>query len=119
EGQKGHGADPNFSLSPAGGEGRGEGANPTLYRLRRELTFVRGSLLRVIVPIEPVGALVPCERIGVKFAFRARQQFEVAAGVAPAHEPGAHPHRAGQPAMRRDVADADTHAPVARPIWRR
>ena len=84
-----------------------------------ELTFVRGDLFGVIVAIKPIGVLVPFESGRMKLALGRRQQLEMPAGIAAAHQPSAHPDRPSQPGMRRDVADADADPAMAGPVRRR
>src|SRR5689334_22126924 len=43
----------------------------------------------------------------------------MAAGIAAAHERRAHPHGAGEPAMRRDITDADADAAMRGAVRRR
>src|SRR5436190_10484370 len=84
-----------------------------------ELLLVRRHLLGVIVAVASVDKLVPLERRGMQLAFGWRNQVEMPAAILPSHEPGTHPHRAGEPAMRRDIADAEPDPPVIRPVRRR
>src|SRR5712691_4289000 len=90
-----------------------------LSRLGGKLALVRGDLLGVIVAIEPVHPLVALQRSRMQLAFGRRNQIEMPEAVAPPHEPGAHPYRAGEAAMRRDIADADPDPAVMRPVRRR
>src|SRR5690348_16379852 len=55
----------------------------------------------------------------MQLALRRRDQLEMPASVTAAYQPGAHSYRAGQPAMRRDVADAEPDPAVRRPVRRR
>src|SRR5205085_5473325 len=85
----------------------------------RELLFVRRDLLGVIIAIPAVDALVPFEGRGIQLAFGRWNRVEMPAGILAADQPGIHPHRAGKPAMRRDIADAEPDPPVIRPVGRR
>src|SRR5690242_20346578 len=86
---------------------------------RRELPFVRLHLLLVIVAIAPVDKLVAGERRGIELPFGRGDQVEMPTGVLTANQPRAHPHRAGQAAMCRDVADAEPDPPVIGAVRRR
>src|ERR1051325_4304965 len=86
---------------------------------RRELPFVRLHLLLVIVAIAPVDKLVAGERRGIELSFGRGDQVEMPAGVLAANQPCAHPHRAGEAAMCRDVADAEPDPPGIGSVRRR
>src|SRR5215469_17594028 len=76
------------------------------YRPRRrrigERAVVRVDLEGVIVAVAAIGVLVAGERRRMALALaRRRQDVEIAAGIAAAHQRRQHPHVAGDPAMRR------------------
>src|ERR1700719_2861906 len=96
-----------------------DGVSRRSTRHSGELPVVRHRLLGVIVAIAAVHALVPFERRRMELALGCRDQVEMPAGILAPHEPATHPHRAGEPAMRRDIADADPDPPMIRPVWRR
>src|SRR3954452_21267573 len=90
---------------------------PTLTRLARggrEFAIMSGDLLGVVLAVAPVNHFVACQGGWVKFAFGRRDQVEMATAVGPPRRAGAHPHTAGQPTMRRDVADADADTAMGR-----
>ena len=75
--------------------------------LGRLLADIQQALFALVPPVT-----LPRQRDRVQFALGRRDQVEMAAAVASSGQAGAHPHTAGQPAMRRDVADADADAAV-------
>src|SRR4051812_951654 len=70
----------------------------------------------VVLAVAPVTRFVARQGGWVEFAFGRRDQIEVAAPVASPSQAGAHPHTAGQPAMSRDVADANADTAMGRPV---
>ena len=87
-----------------------------LGRGGREFSVVRGDLFGVVLTVAPVNHFVTRQSGWMEFAFWGRNQVEMAVPVAPPRQAGAHPRTAGQPAMRRNVADADTDTAMGRPV---
>src|SRR4051794_26895891 len=80
-----------------------------------ELLLVRRHLLGVIVAVASVDKLVPLERRGMQLPFGGRNRVEMPVAFPPSPQRATHPPGAGEPAMRRDIADAEPDPPVIRP----
>src|SRR3954447_19328574 len=90
-----------------------------LGRSGREFVVVGSDLLGIVLAITPVNHFVARQSGWMEFPFGRRNEVERAASVSSPGKASAHPHTAGQPAMRRDVADADADTAMRRPVRRR